>query len=1192
MKQSQSKHQYNLFIPSVWTKAMFLLFCVACIHSTQAQTLSNIRSVTIESSSDTLQIDTLSIIPNTLSITTASGNIVPAADYDFYPFSAKLIWKQKPSEPIRISYRAYPVMYANRYFHKDYRSIAAQTKQFTLSPFVYNPTLTSPNDFMDFGTLDYSGNFSRGISFGSNQDVILNSVLNLQLQGKLAEDLEVVANITDNNIPIQPDGNTQNLQEFDKIFIQLRKGKQAVTVGDFDMIEGRNYFMRYSKKAQGASVDLNLGLKKYGQLKVRAGGGISRGKFARNTLLISEGTQGPYKLVGANNEAFITILANTEEVFINGVKQKRGFDQDYVIDYNLGQITFTPKRIITRDLRITVEFEYSERSYQRTLFDAALQWDYKKTRIGFNLYTEQDSKNQNFQQNLDANKKTFLAGLGDSIDNAFYNGVDSVAYDANRILYERVDTAFIYGTDTVPISFYRNSSNPATAKYALTFILVGDGKGHYKAAQTTANGRVYEYTAPTLNASNQLIPSGNYEPKIKLITPVLNQLYTLNIQQDIGKNVKVNVEGALSNKDVNLFSKLNDNNNLGAGAHGNVTFNKTLNATKNPATITAVADYEFANKTFNFIERYRTIEFSRDFNLASTLPRKNEHLGRAGLQYTIQNLLSTEYRFRTFIQDSIYKGFEHYVNLQTTIKGFYMRINTSALHSTSIVSSTQFFRPQGEISYTFKKLNGWKTGIIFNHEINKTKQNTSDTLDPIQSRLWQEYRYYIVSADTLQNNFKVEYFARTEQAAKGKGFASPGRISHNVSFSGNVTSLRNQGLAWTLTYRRVDEKDPVKAQQELQNYYLGRIDYNFTALKGLIKSTTFYELGTGREQKLQLVYIYSPTGTGDYVLQKGQDRNNITSYIAKQGVLNAGDSTYIRTFQTTPEYLPVNSTQFNQALTLNPSALLKNPKNGGQKFINLFSTFSNLQLSKKIYSLRSNKAYEYFLPFSSKTLDTNLVQLTINSRNSLFINRFSSKINAQIDVNYLKSKTLLTSGNEIRISQNQSLTIRWNIYKELLLQSSYNHGTKANLSDFYLTQQYNINLHETSNELSYLYRNMIRLAFTYGFNYRKNTISVYGGQLTTQHNASVDFRFSKSGKTTVNSKFTVAAVKYNNNGVANLQAEYTLLEGLKNGINYIWNVGIEQKISSALQLIIGYDGRKTGTDKVINTARAEIRALF
>lgn len=124
------------------------------------------------------------------------------------------------------------------------------------------------------------------------------------------------------------------------------------------------------------------------------------------------------------------------------------------------------------------------------------------------------------------------------------NGVDSVAYDANRILYERVDTAFVFGADTIPISYYRVATNPLTAKYALTFILVGDGKGHYKAAQTTANGRVYEYVAPTRNASNQLIPSGNYEPKIKLITPAMNQLYTLNIQQDIGKTIKVNVEGA------------------------------------------------------------------------------------------------------------------------------------------------------------------------------------------------------------------------------------------------------------------------------------------------------------------------------------------------------------------------------------------------------------------------------------------------------------------------------------------------------------------------------------------------------------------------------------------------------------------------------------------------------------------------
>ena len=53
-----------------------------------------------------------------------------------------------------------------------------------------------------------------------------------------------------------------------------------------------------------------------------------------------------------------------------------------------------------------------------------------------------------------------------------------------------------------------------------------------------------------------------------------------------------------------------------------------------------------------------------------------------------------------------------------------------------------------------------------------------------------------------------------------------------------------------------------------------------------------------------------------------------------------------------------------------------------------------------------------------------------------------------------------------------------------------------------------------------------------------------------------------------------------------------MLEGLEKGNNLVWNVGFEQRLSSAIQLILNYDGRKTGSDKVINTARAEVRAIF
>ncbi len=187
----------------------------------QGQYASNIKSKHISLARDTVKLDSLSMVPNTMVLRTSAGQIVDTSAYDLLPFSSLLIWRKKPqADSVTATFRVYPFAYANRYFNKDHNAYLKANKNRAIMPFTYVPNEVSADKLIDFGSLDYNGNISRGVGFGSTQSVTLNSSFNLQLQGMLAKDLEVTAAITDNNIPIQPEGNTQQIQEFDKALLK------------------------------------------------------------------------------------------------------------------------------------------------------------------------------------------------------------------------------------------------------------------------------------------------------------------------------------------------------------------------------------------------------------------------------------------------------------------------------------------------------------------------------------------------------------------------------------------------------------------------------------------------------------------------------------------------------------------------------------------------------------------------------------------------------------------------------------------------------------------------------------------------------------------------------------------------------------------------------------------------------------
>ncbi len=1147
-----------------------IIFCSLLLHAQQNQiAVQNLRTQTLAIAQKTIELDTLSIVPGSVIINTDSINYT--IDYA----AAKLIWKTMPTQDsITITYRVFPFSFTKKVFHKN-RELNYDTNA------VYSPYSYSANDikndgpFVDFGNVDYSGTFGRALSFGNNQDVVLNSQFNLQLEGDLGDSIKIRGAITDNTIPFQPEGNTQQIQEFDRVSIQLERKRSRLTAGDFDMKKPNGYFMNFYKRVQGGHFETVTPTKK-GENRLGVIGSFAKGKWVRNQLTPLEGNQGPYKLTGPNGETFFIVLAGTERVYIDGIQLERGEDKDYIIDYNTAEVTFMPRRLITKDLRVYVEFEFADRNYLNSLLYLTDEFKVnEKVTLRVTAYSNQDAKGQPIQADLDSSQRNFLRGIGNNIDAALFPAVRrDDTFTNEKILYKQIDT-IVNGNLFSPV--YVFSTNPDSAKFRLSFSQVGVGRGNYIQSINSANGRVYQWVAPVLG-----IPQGDYEPVIKLVTPKTQQMFVggLDYQIDSFKNLKL--ETAVSNYDPNSFSAIDNDKNTGIAQK--VIYTEKRDLIKNWDIFSEI-NYEFVQQQFRPIERFRNVEFVRDWNVTAQEDTVNEHLGKASVIVKQETGLGVGYTFGSFQRGSNYSGFQHIPQIFYNKKNVRFLASGNTINQTSLVANTTFFRPIVEVEKLFTKLKNITLGSKYIQEKNTYRNPETDTLLP-NAFAFNELRFYARNDPNSKKQFDLSYMYRNDLLKKNNALTRA-NFSHNVQLNGQILSIKNQQIKLTASYRQLKIEDSLISRQEADESLLGRINYNFNFFKGLLNGNILYEFGSGQEQKREFTYVEVPAGQGVYVWRdyNGDNLRQLNEFEIAQF---QDEKRFIKIFTPTNQYVKAKYSQYSQSISFNPRSIWNQTDlRGAKKILSYFFFQSSIQLQNRFLGKQGIDQYN---PFVFSFDDSLLLNNNSSFINSVFFNRFSNKWGLDYIQSTTNGKTLLNYGIDSRQNIEHLVRGRVNITKKITFNQKLKTGSQAFESQFLDNRNFNIRQQYVEPALTFiLFNNQFRIGASYKYDERNNTENAMG-ESAISNSANFELKYNMPSSGIVNTRFTYNNIRYD--GDPQSSVGYAMLDGLQKGKNYLWSVSFDKQISKSVEMSIQYEGRKPGDADVIHTGRASVRAIF
>lgn len=1092
---------------------------------------------------DSVVLDSLFILQEGFEILDQQGDLIPKSLYRIDFEKSMLYLNPEVQDSLRVSYYVHPTLKKQTTYPKDPKLIVASPSEVD-AVVLSNITEEKKEIFDGIAT---QGSMVRGITMGNNQGSSAQSSLDLRMNGQLSPEVGITAVISDTNVPIEADGYTQNLDQFDKVYVELFTDQSKARAGHVDLAQTEEYFGRFNRRVSGLQLNHMISSEN-SATHFDVAGSISRGEFKQMSFKGQEGNQGPYRLKGNYDESYVTVLSGSERVYKDGVLLQRGENYDYVINYNTGEITFTNKHMVRSTDRFIAEYQYTNRYYNRFLLYGGAKHVGERFSISAHTYSESDSKNNAINQNLSAEDKAILAQAGNDEEAMYADAYEEVPFEEGKILYKKT---MLNGEE---IFEYTNTSEEPV--YNVNFTYLGENNGNYILSDNRVNGRVFSYVPPQNG-----VKQGHYEPIRLLVAPQKNQVLSLASSYKLKNDGRINLDVGVSNVDKNLFSDLDDTQNVGYA----LKLGGEKKITKGKWTITPQVNYEYINQNFSSLERLRSPEFVREFNLTQEIGGGNQQFLQSNMLVALSDSIYANYGFDYLNNASQYNGTRHRINAQYLTPKTEMLAVYKMMQSKAVAEESKFDE------YRFsagRQLGNLKlmAGVLGE----RNKRSLNEQIDTL-SFAWNEVYGAAMLGDTIGKYAYVKLYQRQNDSIQLGRFQ---RNSEAVGMEFNAQIIKNetQALRFLSHYRRINYADSI----DKVSFLNATIDWRKSLWNRAIEMSANYQISGGTELQRAFTYVKVADGMGIY---KWTDYNNdgVQQLDEFEVAEFSDEANFVRVYTNSVDQIRTNKNALNISLRLNPSRY-----------------FGNESFWRRIQSTLSYTTEGNFLK-KDKTAHLNPWQKnqSVRYKNLQFYMQNKYNTGKQYRWSFVhelsvqeNTRFVFTGLENLSTKLNKfSLQRHWSdfVTAELTQETKWIDSD----SEAFESKTFNVYGTEWIPKLYFKHTEEFKYSLAYKYQDYVNEISIESLQA---HQLNFDFVWNDQQKTSVLAGLDWVKNKFEGN--ANSVVGNRMMEGLKDGSNLVWRLLLQRNLNNYLELNVQYSGRKNQGIHAIHTGNVQIRLNF